>query len=364
MDNSELKRLLEKYVAGECTDAERAVVEAWYNKPGKEQRAVLPEADITADVEAIRRKLPRKTVNRIPSWWPYAAAVLVVATISIWLFMGRQAIDQQTEAVHVQDIQPGGNRATLTLADGSQIALSEMQTGIVVREGVTYLDGSTVSARRHQRMDTLSLATPKGGTYQITLPDGTGVWLNAASSLRYPTKFTGNVREVELVGEGYFEVAADEQRPFVVKSAGQIVEVLGTKFNINAYENEEATATTVVHGAVRVTDTSNPDDRRVLKPSEQAVTGNGHIDVKAVDVSYYIGWKDGKFTFDRVALSTVLRQIERWYDVSFEHPQNIPDIPMWGTLSREVMLSELLDVLELNTGYEFKREGRRVMMSQ
>lgn len=315
---------------------------------------------IPNDIESEPRIPNRHIWRRIA----VAAALLMVLTTGIVLFLrtenNRQALTQYTQ---LADIAPGYNRAVLTVDSGIRVELDSTKAGIQIQDGqVRYNDGTVIQASLKTRQYAV-LTTPNGGNYTITLPDGTKVWLNAASTLRYPLSFTGDAREVALNGEAYFEVRKNPKQPFTVVSHGQRVTVLGTTFNVNAYLDEGEITTTLVEGAVEVTK-QGEDEGQPLYPGQQAVFKNNTFDIKAVDVSYYTNWRTGKFTFDRVKLSVVLRHIERWYDVEFVGSSAIADVPFWGSLSREVMLSELLDVLALNTGLTFKREGRKIMMKR
>ena len=283
------------------------------------------------------------------------------------------------------DIAPGSNQAKLTLPDGRVIELSTAQRGIVVEDGIKYVDGTEVVANLQQpTIDTpggdhkniessvsamMSLSTPKGGQYQLTLPDGTNVWLNAASTLKYPSWFDNKARVVELDGEGYFEVRKNEHQPFFVKSSGQLVKVVGTAFNINAYDDEAQVTTTLLEGVIAIGDgttgiQSSTGFATVLKPGQQASFEDGIINTRMVDANDYVAWKDGRFVFYGETMPLVIRRIERWYDVSFAHQELAVGIELWGSLSRDVMLSQILEVIELNTPLTFKREGRKVFISK
>ncbi|MGO1521833.1 MAG: FecR domain-containing protein [Sphingobacterium sp.] len=307
--------------------------------------------------------------GRFRRWLPYVAAMLIGAFLLAWYFAPTPAetVIETVEQVPV-DTKPGGHRATLKLTDGRRISLDETRQGIIIGpNGVTYNDGDPLAnihkeATRLQEIDRLELHTPHGGMYQITLPDGSQVWLNAGSTLKYPSRFSADQREVELEGEGYFVVTRDLNRPFTVRSGEHRVRVLGTAFNINAYPDQSELITTLVEGSVDVIDPASAS--HILRPGQQAIFDGEQIKVAQVDVSYYTSWKDGRFTFNREELSEVLKQIERWYDVEFVSKINIEDVQLWGTLSRDVMLSELLKVLELNTELKFKQEGRRVIVDR
>src|SRR5690606_12128157 len=255
--------------------------------------------------------------------------------------------------------------AMLTLASGETINLDSTEAGISIYDGeVRYEKGRLITdVIVEEAVQEVKLSTPRGGQYRVKLPDGSTVWLNAASSLRYLTHFVGHNREVVLEGEAYFEVASDRSKPFVVTSAGQKVLVLGTKFNVSAYSDEGSVTTTLVEGSVRVLG-ANGTATAILTPGQQASLEDGVINVRQVDIAYYTGWMAGQLILNRERLSVVLRQIERWYDVEFVNDAITEDIQLWGSLSRKVMLSELLNALEMNTGYTFKQEGRTIIMSQ
>ncbi len=294
--------------------------------------------------------------------WRTAAALALAGTIGLTIYLIRNGRDQMpSEAIHLADINPGGNRAILAIEGRGQIELDSREAGVAIRDGAVTYDGGQLVAKVNANavVQHVSLSTPRGGQYRATLPDGSKVWLNAASSLRYPTDFVGDRRHVELSGEAYFEIIGDASKPFIVTSAGQQIRVLGTKFNVSAYPEEGSVATTLVEGAVRVSGAYG-ESATTLKPGHQAVFTNGTMAVRAVDTDYYTGWLSGRFLFDYEKLSVVFRHVERWYDVSFEYDEHISDFPMWGVLSRDVMLSELLEALSTNTGYRFERTGRKV----
>jgi len=315
---------------------------------------------------ALAEETRRVKQKSMKSYMRVAAAIAMALTIGATLyFYGSQRSKEVISDQQAIDIQPGGNRAILTVAGGGQIKLDSTEAGISIQDGeVRYEEGRLVTkVSSKEAVQYITLSTPRGGQYRVKLPDGSTVWLNAASSLRYPTRFMGANREIALTGEAYFEVVPDKSKPFIVTSVGQRVQVLGTKFNINAYLDEGSVATTLVEGSVRVFGEDGVATA-ILTPGQQASLAGGVIDVRQVDIDYYTGWMMGRLIVNRERLSVVLRQIERWYDVEFVNDAIKEDIQLWGTLSRNVMLSELLKALEVNTGYTFKREGRRIIMSQ
>jgi ferric-dicitrate binding protein FerR (iron transport regulator) len=261
------------------------------------------------------------------------------------------------------DIAPGGNKAMLTLADGSRIVLDEARNDTLGQQGNTsIIKTQNGQVQYHAAGNTATvtyntLSTPRGGQYQLTLPDGTRVWLNAASSLHFPTAFTGNHRTVELTGEGYFEVAALPGKPFLVKANGADITVLGTHFNIMAYANEQAMAVTLLEGAVNVG--RNGTVKKLLPGQQARITGNNSIMVSGTDVQEAVAWKNGYFIFDRADITTVMRQLERWYDIEVVYEGAPPEMRFGGGMQRSLPLSGILRLLEKN-GVLFKIEGRKI----
>lgn len=305
-------------------------------------------------------------------WWRYAAAAALVAiTAGIaykWNeFTGTKTSLAQLPAAESQ-VKPGGNKAMLTLADGSVIVLTDAEDGTLARQGNTRVvklaNGQLAyeSGRAAEGAALLNtIVTPRGGKYQITLPDGTKVWLNAASSLRYPAAFTKNAREVSLTGEAWFDVAGNATSPFIVNVNDTKVEVLGTQFNIMAYDNEASVATTLLDGAVRV----NYHDQKVqLQPGQQAVGGrDGKMSViNDVNTKQVTAWKNDYFQFNADQLDLVMRQLERWYDVSVKYEGGIPNRKFGGKISRSSPLSDVLKALELSN-VKCRLEGRTIVVT-
>ncbi len=341
---------------------------------------VLPDADtaeVTATFQRIQQRLAEHTaaidtstgrIRRL-RWLGYAASVLAIFTLG-WLVFERTTQPEVPSPVNAADIAPGGNRATLTLADGTTVDLSSEQAGIVVADGITYLDGSTVlgesaSEEPHGLANSqpYTLTTPKGGTYQVTLPDGSEVWLNAASTLTYPSRFDEAERVVYLEGEAYFEVRRSgaqtqertnsRQRPFKVIANGQTVEVLGTGFNVSAYRDEAEVRTTLVHGKVNVV--TEHHGTLGLEPGEQASLKGNALTKKALDVSSVIAWKRGLFSFDDTELATVMNQLARWFDLDVAYTEGIPPTYYYGAISRQEHLDKVLDLLRAS-GLKFNVE--------
>ncbi|WP_257669399.1 FecR family protein [Parapedobacter tibetensis] len=303
-----------------------------------------------------------QSIRRIRKWLSYAAAILVMATVTTWFLLRDRIGNQQSKIIDAEEILPGGSRAKLTLADGSTISLDEAKEGIIVNEGnISYSDESREIVNLQSGIvDQLVLTTPKGGTYQLILPDGSKVWLNAASTLKYPSAFTGRERVVELVGEGYFAVAKDARKPFKVISNGQEVDVLGTEFNISAYADEKEVKTTLVEGGVQIVNRQSETVNK-LQPGEQSIIRGAATDIHTVDVQQYTAWKDGFFYFNSTPLVDIIRQVGRWYDVEVDYDGNTPALEFSGKIQRSLQLSQVLRILEKG-GVQFHLDGRKLVV--
>lgn len=323
-----------------------------------------------ADTESESKLMPGG-VHRMLFWkYAVAAAVLVIVSMAVILLTQKQVqapIAQKPAAdTVVNHIVPGGDRATLTLADGRIVFLDSAAKGTLTEQGgitIINLDGQLAYQSEGESTEVLynTVTTPRGGQYQLVLADGSKVWLNAASSLRFPTSFPGADRTVELSGEGYFEVAHNAAKPFHVKVDKMDVEVLGTHFNINSYSDEPSVKTTLLEGRVKVV---SDEKNVILNPGQQAVLQQGRKNLEVVDdvdLEEVVAWKDGKFLFSSVDLETVMRQVARWYDVDvrFEHKS---DKQVGGGLPRSESISQLLKILEATGKVEFDVQGRQVIV--
>lgn len=306
--------------------------------------------------------------------WPkLVAAALVIGFGVYWWtdYRGSRETAQQSKAAKVQlaDIPPGGNKAILTLADGSSISLDSAGSGLLASQGGTSVTqsgkGQLVykSGGKTENAPVFNtVTTPKGGQYHIVLPDGTGVWLNAASSLRFPTAFTGKQRNVEITGEVYFEVAHNRQMPFVVKNGATEITVLGTHFNVMAYEDEKIMRTTLLEGAVKVT---RGGKQALLAPGQQirigTATGSMRV-VDDVDTGKELSWKDGFFQFEDESLESIMRQVSRWYDVQVRYEGNSRGENFTGRLPRNSNVSSVMKILSLS-GVKFRIEDKTIIVT-
>ncbi|WP_333888364.1 FecR family protein [Sphingobacterium siyangense] len=376
-DQQVIVPLLTRYIRGEeLTTLELKTIEIWVDR-SEANRAVYLEL---CDNERLAKNLvdfdtaqsatedsliklhgllkKRQSHYKRVVIWTGAAAVLLFFSLTLLLYRYYQSRNATNEPVMVAtaDIDPGKDQATLSFADGKTLALDgkDLKTD---KQGTSYLGGQAISENANQ-MATLS--TPRKGQYKTTLPDGTQVWLNAESSLKFPTQFTGNERLVELEGEGYFEVSHNASKPFIVFSRGQRVKVLGTKFNISSYKNEAAILTTLVSGSVELTNSQN-NTSVLLKPGQQgkltSLSSNFLID--NVDTDVFTAWTSNDFHFDGTPLKEVFKQLERWYDIDVNY-EKVPNVKVHGTISREKKLSTVLYTLGQITDLQFKLTGRRI----
>jgi len=306
-------------------------------------------------------------------WTAIAAALLLLLGISIYfIFKYPTKTEHKISKVQlpqkVQDIKPGGNKAILTLANGAQIVLDSMANGAVAQQGNTKIlkltKGKLAYNTTGEGLENVSyntLTTPRGGKYEITLPDGSNVWLNTASSIKFPTTFVGNKREVSISGEAYFEIALDRSKPFIVKVGNMKIEVLGTHFDIMAYANEKSAKTTLLEGAVKV---NEGNANVLLKPGQQAqVNAKGEIKlISGVDTDKAIAWKNDLFSFDRDNIESVMHKLSRWYDVDVVIQGDIRK-HFSGTLPMNVNVSTVFKVLEETGGIHFKVVNKKIIVS-
>jgi transmembrane sensor len=328
-------------------------------------------------------------------WFKYAAAAVLIIGATFYLrLIDKRPVPATTstekQIATITDIAPGGEGAILTLADGRQVVLDSlgngtisMQTGAEVR----LKDGQLVYDPVNTTGDQItynSISTPKGRQFQLLLPDGTKVWLNAASSLKYPTHFSGNERKVEIKGEAYFEVAtlrlrSGQKMPFkVILPQGGQVQVLGTHFNINAYDDDDAIKTTLLEGSVRVVneagskkyEAGSKKSEVILKPGEQAILLRGHTPRHGAhaltihhspDLEQVVAWKNGVFNFEEATLQEVMHQLERWYDIEVVYETGIPKLEFVGKMGRDLSLNNVLRGLALNKVH-FRLEGRKLVV--
>ncbi len=370
-DKIRLQELAHKWLTGTISREEQQEFDNWFNQTNNDAPISVPDL-YAPNEDAHKKQLYANILNRIDDrrprrkiikWLPYAAAMVTAIAAVAWYFAERSPTSKPViSPTYVQDVAPGGNRAMLTLADGEKINLSEAQSGIVVSEdGVAYQDDQDQSKEivdlTSGVVSQMMLTTPRGGTYKLRLSDGTTVWLNAASTLKYPSKFTGATRVVELEGEGYFEVSKSAV-PFKVKSQGQEVEVLGTAFNLSSYSNQSETKTTLVEGRVKVTlldgiISNSAESSHILEPGQQITKIGSVFSLQSVDTETYTAWKDGYFDFDGITPTAAFSQLERWYDIDVVYQGKAPTMVFFGMFRRDKPLISVLDMLK-ESGLDFK----------
>ena len=367
--------LADKIASGIATDDEIAAYNVMYNS--LQARHDLQPEEKSAMEAQLRERILQKTKSRpairTMHWWQWAAAAVVLFAVAGAFFFRRPA-QKATMAVkpattQPANINPGTQKALLTLANGNVVVLDSNLNGTFAIQGnmrvtrqngrLQYIAAADKAAQPAEVYNTIT--TPRGGQYQLVLGDGTKVWLNAASLLRFPAGFTGATRDVEIKGEAYFEVAKDAAHPFRVFAGGAVVRVLGTHFNINAYDDENTIATTLLEGSVKMV---KNEAESILKPGDQAqLDKSGRINLlHDVNVQQVVAWKDGFFQFDNAGIKTVMRQLSRWYDVEVEYRGAIdPAMSFDGKMGRDLRLQQVLKILQ-KSEVHFAIEGRNIIV--
>lgn len=393
--NNRLKDLIEKYIANTCTrkeleqllvmienetdtEAITQTLKDHWERSGQKNALRESELDVKFALlmQDARHEAPvismlsakkerRKNIR-------YAAAAIIICMLSVSLYFlfkpqpARQISKTENIKSPANDVAPGGNKAILTLANGTSIILDSAANGTLTTQGnskILKLNGMlSYNTLKNKSSEVLynTISTPRGGQYELMLSDGSKVWLNAASSLRFPASFVGKERKVELLGEAYFEVAKNAAMPFKVKVHGMEVEVLGTHFNINSYDNESMIRTTLLEGSVKI---NKNNSSSLLKPGQQAQMNKaGEIKIiNNVDVEEAIAWKEGKFQFDKADIHDIMRQLARWYDVDVEYKGTVSS-HFGGTISRDVNLSQVLNMLHLTGEVNFQIQDKKVVV--
>jgi transmembrane sensor len=373
----DIQKMIEKYVEGKATAEEIAFVESYYQY---QEGSEVPELS-AQDQESLRRETFKnitdqlnaapQTGARTVTFLRVAsiAAVLLMATTTAYIFLKKASPNKKPNDLTVNkplDIGPGSNTAILTLADGSTITLDDKTDGnlkelpgLVITKTHKGELVYTVSGRQDDQTGILNntVTTPRGGQYQIYLPDGTHVWLNAASVLTYPQSFAGKTRWVKLEGEGYFEVTKNQAMPFHVFTRNQDVEVTGTHFNINGYMDDRSINTTLLEGGITV---HHQGRSQKIIPGQQAIvlTNPFTIKVEAVDTEEVVAWKNGLFEFNNASLRQIMSQLERWYDIKVDY-SSLPAKRYNGMVPRSANLSRVLKMLEVTGNIKFKIENNR-----
>lgn len=373
MKNQEAAELLDKYFAGTCTPEEYQMVIRAYNMEipiyAIEPTAEEYETSKKLVLNRLQREHPeiRTSIKKI--WRRITAIAAAVTALAVCIYFFKAPGDLRTaseiqSASSIQDVGPGKNTARLTLANGKTIILSDQKTGIVIGDNLMYDDKTLVASKEELELlnTTLTASTPRGGTYEFTLPDSTRVWLNAESRISFPYRFSGDYRTITLEGEAYLEVAKNKLNPFVVKTRGQEIVVLGTHFNVKCYADEPEVKTTLLEGSIRIT--PNGHSSKMLKPGEQAVVTERGLRVVNANPDMAIAWKNGDFFFNGQDIEEVMRTVSRWYDIKVEYKSKPKNIYLEGEVSRSKKLSTILKVLEETSDSKFIIVDRKVIVEQ
>lgn len=367
-------RLLARYNEGKVTPEEAAFVERYMELLDYRNKDVLKDFDLRKDqiagdmqerlLQSIRQEAVVRTMFPVRKWMTAAAVILLLMGSGYYLSQ-RLYTPKVPQTAQLTDILPGKTGAILTLADGSEVVLDSSKNGVIAIQGNTTVklkNGEVYYNNNGQSGEKVAyntITTPNGRQYQLVLPDGTKVWLNAASSLTYPIAFTEKERKVSIRGEAYFEVAANAHQPFkVIINDVTSIDVLGTKFNINAYKDETGIRTTLLQGAVKV---SYQQASQLLQPGQAAQIGQQLSLVEDVDLNSAVAWKDGIFAFDNADLPAVLRQLARWYDIEVSYEGKIPAATFTGEIDKTLTLSQVLQGLSA-TRINYKIEGNKLII--
>lgn len=399
VDNPEVLALIVKYLNNPEDLTYRLQVEEYRNQSDEHDNffletkrlwdlsaksALLQKVDESVAVANLQSRLSSHSTNKKTKTislrtkvfrWSAASIVLIGLSSITYFFSSRDKVSDINKP-YASDFDPGSNKAVLVLADGRKISLTDIGTGAIAKEAGLSItktsDGQliytvakeTTNGESSLRSAFNTIETPKGGMWQVKLPDGSSVWLNAASSLTYPLAFSGrDKRVVELKGEAYFEVAKDEKHPFIVKTTRQEVEVLGTHFNINSYSDESTVKTTLLEGSVRVKAQQNSLEAETLKPGQQSVLSAEAFSVKNVDVEEAIAWKNGYFMFNNEKQESIMRKIARWYNVQVEYADAAArDVTYYGSISRFENVSKVLRKFEQTGEVKFEVEKDKIIV--
>jgi len=380
MEKKEIEAILDKYRAGTASEEEIALLESWYLDFTPQETGALGEEERLQTFNQVWSDLESTYIypKTIKLWPRIAAAASVILALSFggYFLLHKQRAEQT--AYFKNDIPPGHNRATLTLANGEKIILTKGLSGQLAQQANTLIGinsqntiAYTVAGKNVNKTvdyNTLSTAIGEQSPYPLVLADGTKVWLDAKSSITFPVAFTGKEREVKITGEAYFEVIHDSAHPFKVAVKDQIVEDIGTHFNINAYDDENTVRTTLLEGSVKISVPASSSalmkDGIMLNPGQQSVMNNVTFNIANSDIEKVMAWKNGYFRFNHDKIEDIMRELSRWYNIDVQYSGTRPDEKFYATISRNRNISEVLVMLENTKGVHFKIEGRRVTVMQ
>ena len=377
MTREEYNAFYEKYLSGNCTSKEREAIENYQDSIDldrhhwiKDQMGEQELVKETIHSELLNSIARQKRRQLIRTWYAAAAVILLILSSGLYFnnLKKKTTIIAKTESPRFKnDVLPGDNRAILTLDDGSQINLDDAQNGVLASENNTDIrktgSGQLEYSAGNKLIETVkynTLSTPMGGQYQLSLPDGSRVWLNSGSSIRFPTAFIGKERIIELKGEAFFDIRENKKMPFTVRTNNSMdIRVLGTQFNVMAYDDEKSINTTLLEGSVQLLKESGT---AFLEPGQAAILnkGTGKIKVETADVDEAVAWKNGYFIFSNENIESIMRKVSRWYNVEVDYQGNLSNKDFVGTISRDKNISEILKMLELTGAIHFRIEGRRI----
>lgn len=373
-----IEELSEKWLNGTITEAEQQEYDLWYDSIQDHEVIDLSESDLAQVESRIYQSIQEregfdirpvkvKRVRLLKRIALVAASIGLFSIAASQFYSLRSKQEKDNQALLYSEITPGRDRATLSLDNGSVFDLDSLGKGEIFQQSGIRIEKNEKGELIYSVLDssdepteilTNTISTPKGGQYRISLPDGSQVWLNAASRLTFPTVFTGESRRVELVGEAYFEVARNKKLPFRVITPKEEVEVLGTHFNVNSYNEEESSTVALLEGKVKV---SLPSlEFKVLNPGEQTIVKGESLEVHPVDLSEAIAWKNGEFMFHNESMKSVMQKIARWYDVEVILKPELENISIWGSVSKYENIKEVLKIIEMTGSVHFNIEERRI----
>lgn len=366
--HSELRMLLEKYPElhvmvehlgnAENLHQELSTYKAFAADTDAREIRILSNIMRKIDTSPLKKQ---KSIKKLSLWYVAAACFVGLTIIGVWTIKSKDQNNNIDVTKLAENLHPGGNKATLHFSDGSSLGLDQRHNGIVIGSSITYNDGSVALGSNTDKKHIMTLSTPRGGQYQIVLSDGTKVWLNADTRLTYPDKFTESQRLVELDGEAYFEVTKSAGRPFIVMTAKEKIEVLGTHFNVYSYPNELESKVSLQEGKVKVSVPTGKE--KVLAPGQQAVVDGENLHVQQVAIEESISWKNDEFMFNNEPLGTVLKQVARWYDVDIEVDPSLVNMTLWGSVSRLDTFDKVLKIIKMTDDkIKIQIEGRRVRL--
>ncbi|MGN5954162.1 FecR family protein [Sphingobacterium lactis] len=319
-----------------------------------------------SDTKTVIPLKPKVSRRMWVNWISIASSIIIFVFAGLYLFKNDRNSTQHAETLN-DSIIPGSNQAVLTFENGNAIELVDESSGIKVGKEIVYEDGTELALGNSKDMinQRMRLSIPKGGQYSIVLSDGSKVWLNAESSLSYPSNFSGKTREVELIGEGYFEVTANKDRPFIVHTSNEKVQVLGTEFNVESYVDNLSSSITLNNGSVEVSTNHAGSKTMLLKPNQQAKISGNNIKLLQVNAEEFSSWKNGEFMFNNENLDLVMKKLSRWYNFNYSISNSLKGIKVWGSISRNEAFEKVLDIIKTtDKRILIKIEGREVILKE